>query len=53
MPTDSEIFPDAQTAAIAHMLAEDRAEELTDLLVEGLYEALRIMEDEIRPETWH
>ncbi|MBP1851723.1 hypothetical protein [Rhizobium halophytocola] len=53
MPTDSELFPDAETAAIAHMLAEDRADELTDMLVEGLYEALRILEGEITADTWH
>ena len=39
--------------AIALFLQENDADTLTDALVESLYEAFRILQEEIRPETFH
>ncbi|WP_162894742.1 hypothetical protein [Rhizobium terrae] len=39
--------------AIALFLQENDADKLTDILVEALYEAFRILDEEIRPETLH
>jgi DNA-binding protein YbaB len=39
--------------AIAHFLQENDVDRLTDVLVQALYEALRIMDDDVSPETFH
>ncbi|MBP2558768.1 hypothetical protein J2T08_003570 [Neorhizobium galegae] len=39
--------------SLALFLQDNDADKLTDILVEALYEAFRILEDEIRPETLH
>lgn len=43
--------PSEQTLAL--FLQENDGDKLTDILVEALYEAFRILDDEIRPETFH
>jgi hypothetical protein len=39
--------------SIALFLQENEADKLTDILVEALFEALRIMKDDVRPGTVH
>ena len=39
--------------SLALFLQDNDADKLTDILVEALYEAFRILEDEVRPETFH
>jgi hypothetical protein len=39
--------------SIALFLHENEPDALTDILVEALVEALRILEDDLRPETLH
>ncbi|CDZ49901.1 hypothetical protein [Neorhizobium galegae] len=39
--------------SLALFLQDNDADKLTDILVEALYEAFRILEDEVRPETLH
>ncbi len=39
--------------SIALFLQENDGDQLTDLLVEALYEAFRILEDELKPDTLH
>jgi hypothetical protein len=39
--------------AIALFLQENDVDRLTDVLVEALYEALRILDDETAPATFH
>ncbi|MCJ9753282.1 hypothetical protein MOV61_21415 [Neorhizobium sp. BETTINA12A] len=39
--------------SLALFLQDNDADKLTDILVEALYEAFRILEDEIRPGTLH
>ena len=43
--------PSEQTLAL--FLQDNDADQLTDILVEALYEAFRILDEEIRPETLH
>lgn len=50
---DSDLLQKQQETALANVLAENRGDELTDMLVESLYEALRLLEEEIAPETLH
>ncbi|CDZ59429.1 hypothetical protein [Neorhizobium galegae] len=44
-------LPSEQSLAL--FLQDNDADKLTDILVEALYEAFRILEDEVRPETFH
>jgi hypothetical protein len=39
--------------SITLFLQDNDGEKLTDILVEALYEAFRILEDELKPETLH
>lgn len=53
MSIDSDLLREQQETALASVLAENRGDELTDMLVESLYEALRLLEEEIAPDTFH
>ncbi len=53
MSSDTEMFQSHEETAIASLLADDKGDELTDLLVESLYEALRILVEETASETLH
>ncbi|WP_170986349.1 MULTISPECIES: hypothetical protein [unclassified Rhizobium] len=47
MSNEVDLNTDIPDATIALLLEERGADELTDILVESLHEAFRIMEDEI------
>ncbi|MBW6424781.1 hypothetical protein KX729_25330 [Rhizobium sp. XQZ8] len=53
MSNENTTFGQPSEQTLALFLQENEAEKLTDILVEALYEAFRILEDEIRPETFH
>ena len=46
-------FSQPSDQSIALFLQEGEADKLTDILVEALYEAFRILEDDVRPDTLH
>ncbi|WP_438750449.1 hypothetical protein [Pararhizobium sp. O133] len=47
MSNIGEYIPSAQDAAIALLLQDDNGDKLTDILVDALDEAFRILRDEI------
>jgi hypothetical protein len=49
----NEITHQPSEQSLALFLQDNDADKLTDILVEALYEAFRILEDEVRPETFH
>ncbi len=53
MSNENTTFGQPSEQALALFLQENDAEKLTDILVEALYEAFRILDDESRPETVH
>ncbi|MCL6705995.1 hypothetical protein M8R20_03180 [Pseudomonas sp. R2.Fl] len=53
MSIDSDLPREQQEMAVARVLAENRGDELTDMLVESLYETLRLLEEELAAETLH
>ncbi|MBO3758579.1 hypothetical protein J5J10_18080 [Ciceribacter sp. L1K23] len=53
MPIDPELFREQQETAIARILAENRADELTDMLVESLFETLRLLDEDLCGDTVH
>jgi len=53
MSNENNGFGQPSEQALALFLQENDGDKLTDILVEALYEAFRILEIEIRPETFH
>lgn len=53
MSNEIEHFLEKQDEAVSLMFLENKADELTDILVAALEEALQILTDEIRPSTLH
>jgi hypothetical protein len=53
MSNENTTFGQPSEKTLALFLQENEADKLTDILVEALYEAFRILDDEIRPETFH
>ncbi|EUB95556.1 hypothetical protein PMI07_002044 [Rhizobium sp. CF080] len=52
MSNEANTHPPSEQS-LALFLQDNDADKLTDILVEALYEAFRILEDEIRPGTLH
>ena len=53
MSNDTTISNQPSEQSIALFLQDNDVEKLTDILVDALYEAFRILEEEITPETLH
>ncbi|CLQ43773.1 Uncharacterised protein [Mycobacterium tuberculosis] len=53
MSNEHSNFNQPSEQAIALFLQENDGDKLTDILVEALYEAFRIMEDDLNPGTLH
>jgi DNA-binding protein YbaB len=53
MSNEHEQLGQPSDQAIALFLQENDADRLTDILVEALNDALRILADELSPETLH
>ena len=53
MSNEHSNFNQPSEQAIALFLQENDGDRLTDILVEALYEAFRIMEDDLNPGTLH
>lgn len=53
MSIDIDRFLEMQDEAARHAFLENKGDELTDILVAALEDALKILSDEIRPERLH
>ncbi|MDI6834674.1 hypothetical protein [Ciceribacter thiooxidans] len=53
MSNEADHFYHRQDRDVQILIAENRGDELTDILVDALYDAFRILRDEAEGETLH
>lgn len=53
MSNEADHFYNRQDSNVQALLAENKGDELTDILVEALYDAFRILREEAESETLH